>query len=52
MDNGLLSQKGVFLVDNIFWYNDTFMDKQTEGGRALSKFVQFVKEDQRVDQVY
>ncbi|ODN02120.1 putative caffeoyl-CoA O-methyltransferase 3 [Orchesella cincta] len=51
MDNGLLERiTGVILCDNILWSNTT-MDQSTEGGKDLHEFVQFVLQDQRVEQM-
>jgi predicted O-methyltransferase YrrM len=51
MDNKLLSDEGMIACDNILWGNDSFYYKATSDGLALYEFVQYVKDDPRVDQV-
>ncbi|XP_021955562.1 caffeoyl-CoA O-methyltransferase [Folsomia candida] len=51
LDNNLLNARGVILCDNIMWGSDTFMDQSSPIGRALHRFVEFVKTDDRVDQM-
>ncbi|XP_035700746.1 caffeoyl-CoA O-methyltransferase 2 isoform X2 [Folsomia candida] len=49
--NNLLEKGGVILCDNILWGNDTFLEKASPQGQALFDFVQFVKQDDRVEQM-
>lgn len=50
MDNQLLSPTGVIACDNILWDAKTF-NQADSNGKALHEFVDYVKNDNRVDQV-
>lgn len=50
MDNKLLSPNGVILCDNILWLAKTW-NQGDPNGKALYEFAEFVKKDDRVNQV-
>lgn len=51
MDSGLLSERGIFLIDNAFWGGSVIPGLNGGLGSTIHEFNEFVAQDNRVEQV-
>ncbi len=51
MDNNLIGPNGIFLMDNVLWKGELYVQPLTERAQVFLELSEFIHKDPRVSQV-